>query len=356
MSTHQKSKTDTRVCNAHITIFPYNGALAFTDEEYETAITSIDKTKIQALTYQGEITPDTDRQHIQMFAEFKEKQSFKTIKKIFKNDTIHITPQLYGDIQQCRDYCTESSIKPKITFKSSETYGNPKDKRGTRNDLKSVLDKMKQGISPMEQAKDNDSVAKLYIQYHKGLDAINNSIQNDITQTRIKNELKSIKLRQFQEDITTLIQSKPDTRKIHWFYETIGNTGKSHITKYLTAHHNAIMINTGKQADILHAYNHQPIIIFDLPRTLEQNESIYTTMEVLKNGHYFSSKYESKSVLTEIPHIIVFSNFLPDITKLSKDRWDIREIQSDYTTKSITTEDITKLVDLSNSRYLSNDH
>lgn len=352
MNTQAKS---TRISNAHITIFPNEGSLHFNDEEYETAITSIDKSKIQALTYQGEVAPTTNKQHIQMFAEFKEKQSYKSIKKIFKNDTIHIEPMTYGTLQDCRDYCTNKS-NTKIIFKDTQTYGNPKNAKGTRTDLKSILTKMKEGISPLEQSKQDDATAKLYIQYHKGLDTINNSIQHDIKQERIKKELKSIKLRQFQEEINTLIQGKPDNRKIYWYYETIGNTGKSHMTKYLTAHHDAIMINTGKQADILHAYNHQPIIIFDLPRTLEQNESIYTTMEVLKNGHYFSSKYESKSVLTEIPHIIVFSNFLPDTSKLSKDRWAIQEIQSDYTTKSITVEDVQNRIDINNASNLSNDH
>lgn len=344
----------TRVTNAHITIFPYQGALTFSDEEYETAITSINTSKVKALTYQGEVTPDTQRQHIQMFAEFKEKQSYKSIKKIFNNDTIHIAPMLYGNIQDCRDYCTEKSNKPKIIFKDSQTYGTIK-QAGRRNDLKSVLDKMKEGVSPIEQAKEDESVAKLYIQYHKGLDAINNSIQNDNKQERIRNELKQIKLRPFQKDIEEIINTKPDNRTIYWYYETKGNTGKSHMTKYLTANHNAIMINTGKQADILHAYNHQPIIIFDLPRTLEHNESIYTTMEVLKNGQYFSSKYESKSVLTEIPHIIVFANYLPDISKLSEDRWNIQEIQTDYTSKRLSIADVEDKIYKHNLQFVQHD-
>ena len=354
-STQNPQAKPARMLNAHITIFPNQGSLSFINDEYEQAINTIDKTKIKALTYQGEVTPDTNRQHIQMFAEFKEKQSLKSIKKIFKNDTIHITAQIYGDLPACREYCTADSKKPKIVFNESKVYGTIK-KAGTRTDLKSVLDKMHEGISPLEQATNDEATAKLYIQYHRGLENINEYIQNKHQKERIIEELKTIKLRQFQTDIHTLIQNKPDDRKIHWYYESIGNTGKSHITKYLTANYNAIMFNTGKQGDILHSYNNQPIVIFDLPRTLEQNESIYTTMEVLKNGHYFSPKYNSKSVLTEIPHIIVFSNFLPDITKLSPDRWNIQQIQSDYTTKPLSIEDVLNEITKKNSANLSIDH
>ena len=40
----------------------------------------------------------------------------------------------------------------------------------------------------------------------------------------------------------------------------------------------------------------------------------------------FINQIRSKRVKFSIPHVIVFSNFYPDKTKLSIDRWDIHKI------------------------------
>ncbi|WP_445772342.1 hypothetical protein [Rheinheimera sp.] len=333
----------TRNYNYLLTIFPADESLTFKEQEINEIISKININKIKYYIYQGELAPTTKRQHLQMYVQFNQKESISTIKKIFQNKSLHAKAQTYGDAEPCITYCTDrhrdEEGNPKEIFKPHTEYGTPKH-QGKRNDLVSVIDKMKEGQSPMEQAKEDDKVAQLYLQYHNGLNEMFYSIQQENTYNEIKEELSNIKLREFQKEIIEIVKGQPDDRTIYWYYETTGNTGKSLLTKYLTANYNAIMINTGKQAEILHAYKYQPVIVFDLPRTLEQNESIYTTMEVLKNGHYFSSKYDSKSVMTKVPHIIVFANYLPDTSKLSKDRWNIKQIQPDYSTKQLHVRDI----------------
>jgi len=49
----------------------------------------------------------------------------------------------------------------------------------------------------------------------------------------------------------------------------------------------------------------------------------------LKMEHISQRSMKAKSVITKTPTIIVFSNFKPDTTKLSKDRWNIHEITED---------------------------
>ena len=44
-------------------------------------------------------------------------------------------------------------------------------------------------------------------------------------------------------------------------------------------------------------------------------------MEAIKNGCFFSGKYESGMVRFNSPHILVFANEPPERTKLSQDRW-----------------------------------
>jgi hypothetical protein len=61
-------------------------------------------------------------------------------------------------------------------------------------------------------------------------------------------------------------------------------------------------------------------------------------MEDFKNGMIFSTKYESKAKVFKKPHLIVFSNFMPNMEALSKDRWEIRQLSNEpgWDTQQIT--------------------
>ena len=46
----------------------------------------------------------------------------------------------------------------------------------------------------------------------------------------------------------------------------------------------------------------------------------YGALEQLKNGLVYNTKYESGMRMFDTPHVVVFSNFPPDETKISPDR------------------------------------
>lgn len=142
--------------------------------------------------------------------------------------------------------------------------------------------------------------------------------------------LKIIKdLYHYQQFIVDLIKKEPDDRTIYWFWEKIGNTGKTSLTKYLMYHYNACLLE-GKKNDILYvaSLNDAPIYIYDLERTMEEFVP-YGALEKIKNGCYMSGKYESCTILRNSPHVIVFANFKPETDALSKDRWKIYNINKD---------------------------
>ena len=49
-------------------------------------------------------------------------------------------------------------------------------------------------------------------------------------------------------------------------------------------------------------------------------------MEEIKDGLIYSGKYEGGFANIEHPHVIVVSNFAPELSKLSEDRWNILKI------------------------------
>lgn len=158
--------------------------------------------------------------------------------------------------------------------------------------------------------------------------------------------------RGYQKFIIDIINVKPDNRAIYWFYDKHGNVGKSQFSKYLVSNYDAVLIG-GNEKDLLFtaATFKSYIYIIDLPRSKENHVS-YNGIEALKNGCFHSSKFESKMIVRNSPHIFIFCNSLPEIKNLSLDRWHIYKIKKNYDVKLV---DIEKIYDNNNNIYKFND-
>jgi hypothetical protein len=142
-------------------------------------------------------------------------------------------------------------------------------------------------------------------------------------------------LREDQRRITDLFVEDEDPlfgRRVFWFWEKNGCWGKSIVCKYMIDNMGAFVVQ-GKNNDILHGitmyiekFGQCPrVVIFDIPR-VNDNHVSYQAIESLKNGFFFSGKYESGMVRFNSPHVIVFSNEEPEEYNLSKDRWVIEQL------------------------------
>lgn len=147
--------------------------------------------------------------------------------------------------------------------------------------------------------------------------------------------LEGLKLHSWQEEILEIIKKKPDRRKIYWYWESTGNAGKSLFTTHLCLKHDALAV-IGKAADVKFAFvelfkkRDIPIVIWDIPRCIENVDYIsYTAIEEIKCGRVFSTKFESGMVIFNTPHIFIFANKPPNIEKMSKDRWVIKNINNE---------------------------
>jgi hypothetical protein len=132
----------------------------------------------------------------------------------------------------------------------------------------------------------------------------------------------------WQKTICNECEKEPDDRTINWFWETVGNVGKSALVKYLCINENALLVS-GKSADIKYQIANAEfppdIIVYDIPRSAK-NYINYTALEEIKNGVFCCSKYESKMCIIPTPHIYCFANFEPDLTTMSKDRWRVKKL------------------------------
>ncbi len=145
----------------------------------------------------------------------------------------------------------------------------------------------------------------------------------------LKDPLEGKDLYAFQTEIIELVADEPDERSVNWYYSRKGNVGKSSLCKHLCMKYDALILG-GKTADAfygiasrLKADKDIPVIVFDIPRS-RGNDITYDAIEGIKNGCFYSSKYESGMCLFNPPHVIVFSNFAPDLGTLSHDRWVVK--------------------------------
>lgn len=133
-------------------------------------------------------------------------------------------------------------------------------------------------------------------------------------------------LYEWQKAIVEIIKNDPDERTIHWYWDKKGCSGKTTFCKYLSHHYKAVPLE-GKKNDVLYvaAEFESEIYLWDLERSMEEYVS-YASIEKIKNGYYTCGKYEGRPILRNCPHVIVFANFAPDLTKLSADRWNVVNI------------------------------
>lgn len=144
----------------------------------------------------------------------------------------------------------------------------------------------------------------------------------------VRDPLDGIEMFQFQKDIIELIKKEPDDRSIYWFWDTEGCKGKTTLAKHICMNYNALYVQ-GKSTDIkfgvmdmISKRGEIDVVIMGLPRSYEQYVS-YDAIESIKDGIFYSSKYESGMCIFNPPHVIILANFAPDESKLSMDRWVI---------------------------------
>lgn len=123
-------------------------------------------------------------------------------------------------------------------------------------------------------------------------------------------------------------------RKILFIIDYKGGFGKSYVAKYFYDNvEGSLITNGGKANDInfilnewIKQKNELNYIIFDIPRQSAEYIN-YSVMENIYNGLLTSTKYESTILRFNPPRTIVcFLNDLPDMDKLSGDRYELKVI------------------------------
>jgi hypothetical protein len=302
-----------------------------------------------------EVCPTTGTEHLQGYMQLSVATEKKHVVAWFRNilgrDETYVTG-CKGSAQDNFDY-TGKVGKHQVdgedandVFEWGEMRPISAKQQGKRKDLDKVKEAIDNGDTFEEICDKYFSTVARYDTFIQGRVAAKAS---DICKEDLKKELATAVLRDWQEEVVLIVDQPPHAREVHWIWDSIGAKGKSFMAKYLTCMKDALILEPGKKADLAYIFaTHlsstttamKPIVIFDLSRTVAPQESsdgsgpksgpldvIYSLIEGMKNGYMISTKYKSQKIFFKVPHIIVFANFRPDETKLSADRWVLKELE-----------------------------
>lgn len=290
--------------------------LTFTVNNYtEGSIERLKAVELFKYVVVGKEKGENGTPHLQGYAQCKKKTAATVINDAIKDacgNAPH-TERARGDWQSNYNYCTKDG--------EFEEWGEATKKRGQRTDIAEFL-KAAETTGALELARE---FPREFAKYHRAAAITGAEAKKDSELASLKQRFADAQLREWQTRAVALLDAQDD-RKVLWYVDKEGGSGKTFLAKWLIVNRGAFYVQGGAHKDIAHAYNLEDCVVFDFTRDKEEICS-YSMIESMKNGIIFSPKYESGVKLKEAgAKVIVFSNWDPDKSKLSADRWCIHTL------------------------------
>lgn len=246
--------------------------------------------------------------HLQGTIGYSERRSMAQVKSDL-SPRCHLEPT--RKVQKSIKYCRKEG--------DSQSFGDVPSGAtvGARTDLEGFKESVKEGQYDVRVLRDMHSeVLAKYPRF----------CLEFIRDHRPLREVEDHPLRPWQQTLSDLLELAPDSRTILFVVDIEGDSGKSWFADYYHYHHQSSVqvLNPSKKNDMAYALDEtKSIFFFDAPRSKQGDFIQYDILEELKNGRVFSPKYESGMKYFPKCHVIVLMNEIPDMEKLSSDRYHI---------------------------------
>lgn len=225
------------------------------------------------------------------------------------------------------------AIRKDVIAPKNETEGEQPGRRERFSSLLAARDYINSGSHYdtwfLQFAEKDDRIIPQENNVKRAIKAVQKAKAQQLLQKKV---LKTTQKHKWQTKMDQILASRANDRTIIVILDHEGGSGKSTYarSKYFENDEKTAVIQNGRTQDIAHAIsktnnNTLENIFIDLMR-LNMEHVNYNLIERLKNGIVFSSKYDSTTVrLAAIPHVVIFTNVMIDIEKMSKDRWLVFE-------------------------------
>lgn len=274
----------------------------------ETTESFLQELNCRYIVYGYELAPTTGRPHLQGYVYFTNTRAFSGVLKDFSQ---HGKPTLFeakGTADQNFDYCSKDG-------QYYERGVRPASEEDRKASIQETYEKAWQSAAA---GRIMDVPATLRTRYY-------NTYKSVAREYCTPDKLPCItELRPWQQSLANDLSRDPDDRKVIWYVDSVGSKGKTAFALYAEQELGAFSVRSTCAKDVAFMLPPKPtIVLFDLTRSQEEKVSYYL-IESIKDGNVFCGKYESQTKRFRKPHVVVFSNWFPDQSQLSQDRWDIR--------------------------------
>lgn len=273
--------------------------------------TGMERIGISYLVYGREIG-DGGTPHLQGFIIFNLRKRLRAVRELLGPRGHYEPARATSD--QAADYCKKDN--------DYEEFGTLPNARRSAPNVTDFCAWIRTNLNPSEREIANN-FPNLYLRYGPRLLSLAQQLQPEPV-------LVETPLNDWQSVLYTKLQAEADDRTIEFYYDTDGGKGKSYFCRWMISKHpeKVQVLGGGKRDDLAHAIDvSKRIFLFNLPRGgMEYMQ--YAILEQLKDRIIFSPKYASATkILYYQPHVVVFSNEEPDMTKMSADRYVINRLE-----------------------------
>jgi len=285
----------------------------------DTTITKV-KTLVQIKygIFGEEVAPTTGTKHLQGYVSWTSKTRATTVANAFKK-LLGVRPHVVaarGTPIQNKTYCSKEG---KVT-----EWGTMPEASGARTDIAAMYEAVAQGTDEYDIA---TAMPETHAKYYKAADRYRKLCSTKKGLASLKEEMALSQPIRWQMEVLDLLKYQ-GTRQVLWVVDLDGNKGKTWLAKWLMVNNDAFVADNAKAADLAHAYGDQEYVVLDYTRSQEDWVN-YSFIESLKNGRIFAPKYESTVRVFKPAKVLCLSNWWPDETQLSSDRWMIYDLATE---------------------------
>jgi len=286
----------------------------YTDDEV-TSLRAL--TDVEYLIFAKEVG-EQGTPHLQGFCVFKTAQRLTTVKNAL-GQRIH-AEVARGSPQQARDYCRKPTTPPDDIYE----FGTCPGPQGRRTDLEQAFlwadsfftDHARPPTTP-EVARELPTIATKFTNFTRVV-----RLRHDVAPRE-----EEVDLYGWQAELNDMLHDAADDRTILFYVDEEGNHGKSWFQRWFCEQNpdDAQMLFPGKTQDVAMVLNESKRVFFFNVARGQMEYLQYQILEQLKDQVVFSPKYHSLvKRLSGPPHVVVFSNELPNMARLSEDRYVIK--------------------------------
>lgn len=155
---------------------------------------------------------------------------------------------------------------------------------------------------------------------------------------KVPRQLRNIELKEWQRQVVDISEIWDD-RSINVIIDENGGIGKSTLALWMLVNKKGRKIPYANcYKDIMRCVMGMPksnCYMIDLPKGIDKSKlaGMYSGIEDVKNGYVWDDRYEWKEEVFDSPNIWVFTNEMPNMNLLSRDRWVLWEVQNEILTK-----------------------